>query len=138
MPLVRYFLFTGSLLLGLLFLGDVYLPRPAEAVTADVDRSIIRIHTSQRWPDAVPIDTSVPMPRATPPGPAVASATPIPASIREAKAYIPADFPAASPKSFDQPKPTGKGRHITRMARPLPPQAYPRLAYQTNWSSDAR
>ena len=136
MPLVRYFLFTGSMLLGLMFLADWYLPKPAEAVTTDIDRSVIRIHTSQRWPAAVPIDTSAPMPQAAPPAPVLASATPVPASIREARAYM----PAVSPKSFDPPKPSDKARrHIKQTARAPAREAYPRLAaYQSNWSLDAR
>jgi hypothetical protein len=65
MPLVRYFLFTGGVLLALLFWTDWYFPRPAvEAATADVDRSIIRIHSSHRWPAAVRFDTTTPIPRA--------------------------------------------------------------------------
>jgi hypothetical protein len=69
MPLVRYFLFTGSMLLGLLFLADWYFPTSsaATAITdTDVDRSIIRIHSSHKWPAAIRMDTNAPMPAAAP------------------------------------------------------------------------
>lgn len=135
MPLVRYFLFAGSMLLGLMFAADIYLPRPAEAVTPDIDRSIIRIHTSQRWPAAVPIDTSAPMPLAAPLAVAAEYTTALPASIREAKAYV----PAALPKYSDSPKsPDHARRPVKRMASLPPRETYPRLAYQSTWASDAR
>lgn len=61
MPLGRYFVFTGSLLLALLFLADWYLPQLATApARADVDRSIIRLHSGHRWPERIVIDTSLP------------------------------------------------------------------------------
>ncbi len=60
MPLGRYFAFTGSLLLALLFLADWYIPKVAPATVADVDRTIIRIHSAHKWPEAINIDTSLP------------------------------------------------------------------------------
>lgn len=89
MPLLRYFIVTGSMLLGLLFLADWYLP--LSSVTAstynEVDRSIIRIHSSRKWPDAINIDTRMPIivPRAV-----IADATPFSAPaepVRQAYAY---------------------------------------------------
>jgi len=61
MPLGRYFVFVGSILLALLLLSDRYLPgHIAPSPRADVDRSIIRIHSGHKWPDAVVYDTSLP------------------------------------------------------------------------------
>jgi hypothetical protein len=61
MPLVRYFAFTGSILLALLFLADWYLPQPALApARAEVDRTIIRLHSGHKWPERIVIDTSLP------------------------------------------------------------------------------
>jgi hypothetical protein len=60
MPLGRYFGFAGSLVLALLFLADWCIPKPSEAFDrADVDRSIIRIHTMHRWPEAIVFDTGL-------------------------------------------------------------------------------
>jgi hypothetical protein len=61
MPLARYFVFTGSMLLSLLFLADWYLPPLAPPpARADVDRSIIRLHSGHKWPERIVIDTSLP------------------------------------------------------------------------------
>jgi|ERR1700753_1304184 hypothetical protein len=60
MPIAKYFLFIGSVLFSLLFLVDSYMPRlPAQPDHSDVDRSIIRIRSAHRWPEAVAIDTSL-------------------------------------------------------------------------------
>jgi hypothetical protein len=57
------------MLLGLLFLADWYFPT-STATTAtsdnDVDRSVIRIHSSHRWPAAIQMDTRAPMPAVAP------------------------------------------------------------------------
>jgi hypothetical protein len=88
MPLFRYFVFMGGILLGLLFLADWYLPAPATAVAAnDVDRSIIRIHSGHKWPAAISFDTRAPMP-APPAAPVIAAAAPVsPPSARVRQAY---------------------------------------------------
>jgi len=92
MPLVRYFLYVGGVLLGLLFLADWYFPT-SNATTAvadnNVDRSIIRIHSSHKWPSAIQMDTSAPMPVAPP---VVADAAPSAAPVervRQAYAFEP-------------------------------------------------
>lgn len=62
MPLGRYFAFTGSVLLALLFLADWYMPKlSAEPTRADVDKTIIRIRSAHRWPDAIVYDTNRPI-----------------------------------------------------------------------------
>jgi hypothetical protein len=92
MPLGRYFGFAGSLLLALLFLADWYIQKlSAEPDRADVDRSIIRIHTMHRWPEAIVFDTSIPT--ITPP-PVVAD-VPVPRTARDALALLP-QTPAAA------------------------------------------
>lgn len=62
MPLGRYFVFTSSLLLAFLFLANRYMPEPTASASthADIDRSIIRIHSEHKWPDAIVIDTRLP------------------------------------------------------------------------------
>ncbi|WP_154070765.1 hypothetical protein [Bradyrhizobium lablabi] len=61
MPLGRYFFYMGTLLLALLFLADWYMPQPA-APTArpEVDRTVIRLHSRDKWPERIVIDTSLP------------------------------------------------------------------------------
>jgi hypothetical protein len=60
MPLARYFLFVGGVLLALLFVSDAYLPKLPDAVRADADLPAIRIHTDRKWPERVVFDASLP------------------------------------------------------------------------------
>ena len=81
MPLWRYFAFSGSVLLALLLLADWYLPKSsAESARAEVDKTVIRIHSAKQWPDAIVFDTN----RAAVPVPApvvVADAAPVEAPM---------------------------------------------------------
>jgi hypothetical protein len=93
MPLGRYFGFAGSLLLALLFVADWYIPKPSVASDrADIDRSIIRIHTMHRWPDAIVFDISL---AATRPPPVIAAEVPATRTPRDALALLPQTPPAA-------------------------------------------
>ena len=62
MPLLRYFLFVGGVLLALLFISDAYLPKLPDAVRADADAPVtaIRIHSDRKWPERIVFDTSLP------------------------------------------------------------------------------
>jgi hypothetical protein len=79
MPLGRYFIFVGGLLLAFFFLIDGYLPQTTAPSGGPVaDRSIIRIHSAHKWPSAVVYDTSQPT-MAPPAQPASAQAAVAPA-----------------------------------------------------------
>lgn len=125
MPLVRYFLFTGVMLLSLLFVAERYLPKPADKVAADVDRSIIRIHSDHQWPAAVRLDTSVPIPRIA--LMMVANAAPLPAPVREANASVPAMSPRRSSRLLDKPQRRAR-RRVLR-----PSEVHRHVAYQANF-----
>jgi hypothetical protein len=112
MPLVRYFVLVGGMLLGLLFFADWYFPTSTEAAATgsynDVDRSIIRIHTRHKWPAAIQMDTGAPMPT---PAPVVAEAAAPNAPVervRQAYAFEPA--PQKAPEKI---------RRRAKPARPL-------------------
>jgi hypothetical protein len=61
MPVVRYFVVVGNVLLVLLFGLDWCLPKSAsEPVQTDSDRLAIRIHSISKLPEPVVIDTSLP------------------------------------------------------------------------------
>jgi hypothetical protein len=107
MPLARYFLYTGSVLLALLFLIDWYLPSPAvEAARADIDRSTIRLQSAHKWPSAIVYDTNQPTivpPVATaavevPPAQPAEPAKPPLEAMAMAQPKEPAAAPAASHK----------------------------------------
>lgn len=78
MPLMRYFVFVGGVLLTLLFVADAFLPAPPVAVSTKsaVDLSVIRIHSDRKWPERVVFDTSRPTitPAPAPATPTVAEA----------------------------------------------------------------
>ena len=64
MPLARYFLWVGGVLLALLFVADACLPTlPVAEATADIPPPIIRIHSERKWPERIVFDTSAPIPR---------------------------------------------------------------------------
>jgi hypothetical protein len=95
MPLGRYFTLVGGALLALLFFADWYMPElSAQPNRADVDKSIIRIHTMHRWPDAIVFDTS--LPTISPP-PVIAAELPAKKRTpRDALALAQASPPAAA------------------------------------------
>ena len=94
MPLGRYFGFAGSLLLALLFLADWSIPKQSAAADrADVDRSIIRIHTMHKWPEAIAFDTSLPT---ITPQPVIIADVPARRTPRDALALLPQASPAAA------------------------------------------
>ena len=81
MPLWRYFAFTGSALLALMFMADWYLPKSAaEPARAGVAKTIIRIHSSRQWPEAIVFDTNRPM---ITPSLVTAEAAPVEAPLAE-------------------------------------------------------
>ncbi|MHC4041586.1 hypothetical protein [Bradyrhizobium sp. 23AC] len=90
MPIIRYFIFVGALLLALLFAADRYLPAPVErAGPSDPDRTTIRIASARSLPEKIVLDTR---PRTD--LPRTAQADPIPVEpqhqVREAMAAMPA------------------------------------------------
>ncbi len=88
MPLLRYFVCVGGMLLGLLFLADWYFPAPTAAsavADTEIDRSIIRIHSRHKWPAAIQMDTAAAMPVAPAAAPVTAEATAPPAPVERAR-----------------------------------------------------
>ncbi|KYG98506.1 hypothetical protein [Bradyrhizobium sp. DOA1] len=90
MPIIRYFVFVGGLLLALLFAADRYMPAPVEAVAvADPDRTIIRITSARSLPEKIVFDT-----RQRAEAPMIVQAEPIPEEplreVRETMAALPA------------------------------------------------
>jgi hypothetical protein len=123
MPLARYFLYVGGVLLTLLFVSDAVLPKLPVADRADTDLPVIRIHSDRKWPARVVFDTNLPtiaapmakaeasIPAPLPPAVAEISAK---ARVREAFAQLPFD-----PKK-PEAKPRPQKRRIAR-SRVAPP-----------------
>ena len=63
MPVVRYFLLVGGVLLALLFLSNEVLPQlPVAERVAETgpSKSVIRISSDRKWPERVVFDTNMP------------------------------------------------------------------------------
>ncbi|WLB24319.1 hypothetical protein [Bradyrhizobium japonicum] len=123
MPVVRYFVFVGSVLFGLLLAADRYLPAPAGRSSAiDVNRSIIRIRSARNLPEKIVFDTASAL-VVTASGPAEVEQREDP---RHALARMPRDSQAV------KPAPTPVGRVAERRASRLHPAfrkpAEPRVA----------
>jgi hypothetical protein len=124
MPLIRYFVFTGGALLALLFLADRYMAPPVSAASpAEPDRSIVRVHSAQTWPEKIVLDTSVrqislskaePVPPISPP--AVANALPTQESPRQAFAMV--TQPDAAPKPAARTVPNKRSAERQRRRQP--------------------
>jgi hypothetical protein len=130
MPLARYFLYVGSVLLALLFVADAWLPRRPVVDRGEPFQPVIRIYSDGKWPARVVYDTSVAM---SPPAPFDPSAnlgpyipapergTSEPAKLREAFAEL-RSSDAKSTRSVHSAKPAS--RPIQRRSaakRMLPP-----------------
>jgi hypothetical protein len=133
MPIARYFLFVGGVLLALLFISDAVLPQLPVADRANADLPVIRIHSDRKWPERVVFDTT--RPTITPiPAPVVAeavapqekiAAAPSKGGVREAFAQLPATpshpklkrKPVA--KNYAGPSYAGPPRMLVAQQRPM-------------------
>jgi hypothetical protein len=119
-PLGRYFAFVGSVLLGMLFFADWYLPSASSQTffrDARVDKSIIRITSAHKWPEPIVIDTN--LPTIVPPLLVLAKA-PIVNQPREALAQTNSPLTKAS----EYPAPVRAKRKVATQARSTRIAAY--------------
>lgn len=130
MPIIRYFVFVGGLLLALIFAAERYLPAPlARADTPEPAKTTIRIRSATPLPEKIVLDTR---PRAD--LAQIAQAEPPleapPQPIREAMAAMPAALPA---KTKQEP-PAGRSwqsrPQAKRSARLSRRATGPRLAFE--------
>ena len=108
MPLFRYFMVTGGVLLAVLLVVDRIVGHPDyEAVQAEQGAPTIRINSVEKWPEKIVFDTSAPQIR-PPDAPMVASAPAAPPpNGKPREAYALATQPAAEPKQATPP-----ARHV--------------------------
>jgi hypothetical protein len=122
MPLARYFLFVGGLLLAVLFIANACLPESpaADSITAAADMPVIRIHSDRKWPDRVVFDTSV---AAAAPTRTAESGVPVPPTESSAKLRVRDSFaqlPQSEPRQLqaaDLKKPEPKPQRKRRIAK---------------------
>jgi hypothetical protein len=125
MPLARYFLHVGGVLLALLFIADAWLPKLPVVERPEPIQPMIRIYSDGKWPERVVYDTAV---ATSPPIPVVNSGPNIPAperraeqpaGIREALAELrPSDAKISQPAH--SAKPASRPNHRRSAARRLP------------------
>ena len=60
MPLARYFLYVGGVLLTLMFILDACLTELPVMERAHVNSPIIRIHSERKWPERIVFDSTLP------------------------------------------------------------------------------
>lgn len=130
MPLSRYFLWVGGVLLALLFVVDLFLPKLQVAAKVEPHLPTIRIYSDKRWPERIVLDTSVRTSTSSPPTdaepniPAPSEFADIPAKAREALAQLQSPDPNKSQsiepkKRGPKPQPQHK-----RVKRPAPPPTF--------------
>jgi hypothetical protein len=129
MPLARYFLFVGGVLLALLFVVDAALPTlpvtDADRTDTAVDKSIIRIHSDRKWPERVVFDTNLPtiVPAQTVKADAVVPAPPPPTIVADvsAKARVREAFAQLVPPEPKKPEPKLQPKRKIAKYRAAPP-----------------
>ena len=156
MPVARYFLFVGGILLALLVAIDALVPQQAVVASQaapSVDKTVVRIRSDQKLPERVVYDTSLPtivpppsmMARAVaPPAPAV---TPVSADAT-AQARVRETFAQFVPAEAKKPEPQVQRKRKVAKSRPAQPmqiaqQPQMRVAQQShfgffggpNWNS---
>ena len=108
MPVARYFMYVGGVLLALLFAIDAFMPQDVAVASHSapgLDKTTVRIHSVQKLPERVVYDTS--LPTIVPPAvkTQVAAAPPAPADAN-ARARVRdtfAQFVPAEPKKVEPP-----------------------------------
>lgn len=118
MPIFRYFVFAGGLLLALLFAADRYLPAPVEpADRSDPDKTIIRIASARNLPEKIVFDTR---PQAD--VPKVAQGNPTPEEPQEQVRQAIAAMPGTPSAEVKKEPPGGASpqvrRHPKRAVKP--------------------
>ena len=94
MPVARYFLFVGGVLLALLLAVDALVPQQAVVASQaapSIDKTVVRIRSDQKPPERVVYDTSLP--------------TIVPPQAVTAQAVVPAAAPARSLGRRHRPSP---------------------------------
>ena len=137
MLVLRYFMYVGGALLALLLLCAAVLPKPPvddDTVASASDVPSIRIHSQQKWPERVVLDTNAQMP--APPAKVAQSALPAESESASAKARVReafAQLPAEQPKeqaATEVKKPEAKPMVKRRVARVrATPESYPPRGY---------
>jgi hypothetical protein len=132
MPIARYFLFVGGVLLALLLAVDALFPQQAVMASrgaSSVDKTVVRIRSDQKLPERVVYDTS--LPTIVPPpavtaqvtAPVVAPSAPAVAASADAtaQARVRETFAQFVPAEAKKPEPQAQRKRKVAKSRPAPP-----------------
>ena len=128
MPVARYFLFVGGLLLALLFALDAFAPQQvAVAINSvpSIDKTVVRIRSDQKPPERVVYDTS--LPTIVPPAAKtqIAAVPPVPVVDATAQTRVRDTFaqfvPAEAKKLEKQVEPQAPRKRKIAKSRPAQP-----------------
>jgi hypothetical protein len=106
MPIARYFLFVGGVLLALLLAVDALFPQQAVVASrgaSSIDKTVVRIRSDQKPPERVVYDMS--LPTIVPPAAKTQVAAAVPAAELNAQARVRdtfAQFVPAEAKKLDK------------------------------------
>ena len=109
-PLARYFVFVGGALMVLLMAFDLFSPKAAADIGiqsgGNVDKSVVRIKSEQKWPERVVFDTTHPTVAPKPVQTAQVTAAPEPAPEFTAGARVRETFAQFVPAEPKKPEAT--------------------------------
>ena len=137
MPVARYFLFVGGLLLALLFALDAFAPQQtvvAGNAAPSINKTVVRIRSDQKLPERVVYDTS--LPTIVPPTAKtqIAAVPPAPVADATAQAQVRDTFaqfvPAEAKKLEKQPEPQARRKRKIAKIRAAQPM---RVAQQPHY-----
>jgi hypothetical protein len=135
MPVARYFLFVGGVLLALLFAVDAFTSQPAvvASTASSIDKTVVRIRSDQKPPERVVYDTSLPT-IVPPPAAITAQAAPAPAPAVSPEARVRDTFAQFVPGEAKKPAPQIQRKRKVVRSHPAPSQGSPiRVAQQSQF-----
>jgi|SRR6185312_10478283 len=126
MPVARYFLFVGGVLLALLLAINAFVPEQAVVASQagpSVDKTVVRIRSDQKPPERVVYDTS--LPTIVPPTVTAQAAAPGAASAdASAQARVRDTFAQFVPPEAKKPEPQLQRKRKVARSRPAPPMQF--------------
>lgn len=140
MPVARYFLFVGGVLLALLLALDAFAPQQvavASNAAPSIDKTVVRIRSDQKLPERVVYDTS--LPTIVPPAAKtqIAAVPPAPVADATAQARVRDTFaqfvPAEAKKLEKQIEPQAQAPRKRKIAKARPAAQPMRLAQQQHF-----
>ena len=125
MPVARYFLFVGGVLLALLLAIDAFVPQQtvvASQAAPSVNKTVVRIRSDQKLPERVVYDTS--LPTIVPSQVAVAPAAAPALADATAQARVRETFAQFVPGEAKKPEPQGQRKRKIAKPRPAAPMQF--------------